>query len=206
MSTVWERIARAAHGDGYAATYAQRFREMAADGHDIHGEATFVQGVLAPPARVLDAGCGTGRIAIHLQQQGYVVVGIDVDESMLAQARTAAPDLDWRAADLATMDLRQSFELVLLAGNVIPLLEAETLRQVALRLAAHTAPGGHVVCGFGLSAEHLPAGCPPTPLAEVDAAFAEAGLVPVRRWAGWDRAAYAKDAGYVVTIHHRDGA
>ena len=57
------------------------------------------------------------------------------------------------------------------------------------------------MCGFGLDAAHLPGGCPVTPLADVDAAFAEAGLEPVDRFSTWDGAAYDESAGYVVTVH-----
>lgn len=206
MATRWERIARASVGEEYAAAYARRFGDLAAAGHDIHGEATFVTGLVAPPARVLDAGCGTGRIAVRLDQLGYRVVGVDVDATMLAQARAEAPRLDWRLGDLATFDAGEAFDVVLLAGNILPLLEPGTLPAVCERLAAHTAPGGLVVCGFGLEAEHLPGGCPVTPLAEVDEAMAAAGLVPVERYGTWDRGAFETGAGYVVTLHGRPGA
>jgi SAM-dependent methyltransferase len=182
--------------------YARRFRTLAERGQDIHGEAGFVSTWVDPPARVLDAGCGTGRIAVRLDELGYAVVGVDVDATMLREARAAAPGLDWREADLAAFDLGEQFDVVLLAGNVIPLLEPATLAATAERLAAHAVPGGLVVCGFGLDEDHLPGDCPVTPLVDVDAAFAEAGLAPVGRFATWDRAPY-DDGGYVVTVHRR---
>ena len=202
MTTRWERIARANNGEDYATAYAERFRVLAAQGEDIHGEAAFVQRLLDPPARVLDAGCGTGRITERLAELGYAVVGADVDLAMLEQARAAAPTLDWRQADLATMDLGERFDLVLLAGNIVPLLEPGTLGAVAERIAAHTTPGGWVACGFGLDSAHLPAGCAPTPLADHDAALAAAGLEPVARYATWDGEPY-DDGGYVITVHRR---
>ncbi|WP_193612810.1 class I SAM-dependent methyltransferase [Nocardioides lijunqiniae] len=200
--TLWQRIARETTGEDYAAAYARRFARMAERGQDVHGEAALVEALLAPPGRVLDAGCGTGRIAVRLHELGYAVVGTDVDASMLREARSAAPHLDWREADLASLDLGETFDLVLLAGNVIPLLEPATLTAAAERLAAHCVPGGLVVCGFGLDADHLPGDCPVTPLPDVDEAFAAAGLVPEERLATWDRAPY-DDGGYVVTVHRR---
>ncbi|HEU4811003.1 MAG TPA: class I SAM-dependent methyltransferase [Nocardioides sp.] len=199
--TRWQELARRAAGTDYARTYAQRFRQMAARGEDIHGEATFVTGLVEPPARVLDAGCGTGRIAVRLDELGYVVVGVDVDPTMLDVARTEAPGLDWRLGDLAEFDLGEEFDLVLLAGNIIPLLEPGTLASVCSRLAAHVAPGGRLVCGFGVDSAHLPPDCPVTPLAEVDAAMEAAGLEPVERFSSWDRAAFAESEGYVVSVH-----
>lgn len=199
--TRWQELARRAAGTDYARTYAQRFRAMAARGEDIHGEATFVTGLVEPPARVLDAGCGTGRIAVRLDELGYAVVGVDVDPTMLEVARAEAPELDWRLGDLATFDLGETFDLVLLAGNIIPLLEPGTLGPVCSRLAAHVAPGGLLVCGFGLDAGHLPDGCPVTPLAEVESSMRAAGLEPVERFSSWDRVAFAESEGYVVAVH-----
>jgi SAM-dependent methyltransferase len=201
--TRWERIARSTTGDDYATTYADRFRAMAARGEDIHGEATFVTRLLGPPARVLDAGCGTGRIAARLAELGYDVVGVDVDEVMLDVARAEGPGLDWRLADLATFDLGEQFDVVLLAGNILPLLEPGTLAEVCGRLAAHTMYSGNVVCGFGLDPAHLPRGCPVTPFAEVEAAMTAAGLVESGRFGTWDSGPFADGDGYVVTVHTR---
>ena len=199
--SLWERIARETTGDDYAERYAARFRAMAERGQDTHGEATFLTGLVGPSTSVLDAGCGTGRIAGRLAELGHDVVGLDVDATMLAVARRELPDLEWVGADLATFDLGRAFDVVLVAGNTIPLLEPGTLPAAAERLTAHLVPGGRLVCGFGLDAAHLPGDCPVTPLADVDAAFGAAGLEPVERWSTWDRATYDESAGYVVTVH-----
>jgi len=200
--SLWERIATETDGEAYATAYAERFRAMVAEGLDIHGEAGLVTGLAGPPpARVLDAGCGTGRISLYLASLGYDVVGVDVDASMLRVAEEEAPQLDWRVVDLATMDLGRVFDVVLVAGNVLPLLEPGTLDAVTRRLAAHTEAGGLVVCGFGLDDDHLPGDCPVTPLADIDAAFERAGLAAVQRWSSWDRDPWVDGAGYVVTLH-----
>ncbi len=199
--TRWERIATAGSGADYAERYAARFRQLAERGEDTHGEAAFVAHLVDPPASVLDAGCGTGRIAVHLTGLGYAVVGVDVDATMLDQARAAAPDLDWRLGDLATLDLDRTFDLVLVAGNTIPLLEPGTLERTCVRLAAHLAPGGRLVCGFGLDDDHLPGDCPVTPLDEVEAAMTAAGLRETGRFSTWERAPFDPADGYVVTVH-----
>jgi SAM-dependent methyltransferase len=200
--TRWERIARQVGGDDYADKYAARFRALAESGEDIHGEAAFVTGLVEPPACVLDAGCGTGRIAIRLSELGYDVTGVDVDATMLAHAQADAPSLDWRLADLSRLELGMTFDLVLLAGNTIPLLEPDTLEETCLRLAAHLEPTGRLVCGFGLDDAHLPLGCPVTPLPEVNRAMTSAGLREVELWSSWDRDPFdAGASGYVVTVH-----
>ena len=201
MTTRWERIARESAGEDYAVRYAERFRALAERGEDIHGEAAFVADLIPAPARVLDAGCGTGRVAVRLHELGYDVVGVDVDAAMLDQARAAAPGLDWRQADLATFDLGETFDVVLVAGNTIPLLEPGTLLEACERLSTHLVPGGVVVCGFGLDADHLPGDCPVTSLADVDTAFSVLGLEVVVRYGTWDHGPFEPGDGYAVSLY-----
>ena len=65
--------------------YQRQFDALAASGMDVHGEADFV--MRFAPATVLDAGCGSGRVAVELARRGCAVVGVDADASMLATAR-----------------------------------------------------------------------------------------------------------------------
>ena len=58
--------------------YDRRFEDLAAAGMDMHGEADLVASYA--PESVLDAGCGTGRVAIELSRRGHAVVGVDLDE------------------------------------------------------------------------------------------------------------------------------
>lgn len=199
----WQELTGGRSGEEYAA----RFDALAREGTDVHGEADLCAALAGPGARVLDAGCGTGRVAIRLAELGFDCVGVDADASMLAVARDRAPGLPWLEADLATLDVTvlgsAAFDLVVLAGNVVPLLAPGTLPAAVAGLAGVLRPGGLLVAGFGLDADHLPPGCPVTPLADHDEACAAAGLVPVERWSTWQRAAYDESEGYVVAVHRR---
>lgn len=200
----WRDVALAMAGEDYARAFAARFDQQAADGKDVHGEATFVEGLADPPARILDAGCGTGRVADRLASRGYTVAGVDVDDAMIAVARERRPDLTWSVAGLAELDLGETYDVVVLAGNVIPFVEPDALPEAARRLAAHTVPGGAVACGFGFDAAHLPSGSPVVPLEVYDEACEAAGLVLERRFGGWDRSPYAGPRiGYAVSVHRR---
>ena len=199
--TRWHELTGGSTGDDYAA----RFERLAASGQDMHGEATFCSGLLAPGGRVLDAGCGTGRVGIRLAELGHDVVGVDVDESMLAVARRTAPDLTWVTGDLADPPApvvqRAPYDLVVLAGNVVPLLAPGTLDDAVAALAALLAPGGVLVAGFGLDRQHLPPGCPVTPLADYHAATERAGLRPEHRFSSWDGQPPDPSEGYAVSVH-----
>jgi SAM-dependent methyltransferase len=194
----WSELA----GDQSGAAYAARIAAMAATGQDMHGEATFCSAIVTPPALVLDAGCGTGRVAIRLDELGYNCVGVDLDDSMLGVARHAAPDMRWLGGDLATLELGERFDLIVAAGNVIPLLAVDTLDAVVATLARHLGPKGTLVTGFGLDSAHLPPGCPITPLADFDTACVAADLTLHERYATWDRQIFdGEQAGYAVSVH-----
>ena len=201
--TRWQELTGGTSGRDYAA----RFEALAASGADVHGEAAFCTALLPPGARILDAGCGTGRVAIRLAAQGFDVVGLDVDESMLAVARDHDPTLTWVLGDLADLPPELAagppYDLVLLAGNVVPLLAPATLQSTVAALAGLLADDGRLVAGFGLDRSHLPPGCPVTPLEEYDAALASCGLHVVDRFSTWDAASYAPGAGYVVGVARR---
>jgi len=175
--------------------YQARFDRLAAAGTDVHGEADFV--CRFDPATVLDAGCGTGRVAIELARRGIEVVGVDVDPSMLATARQRAPALEWVESDLATLDLGRRFDVVVLAGNVPLFTPAGTQRALVAGCARHV--GRVLVAGFQLDRGYS--------LAEWDADCAAAGLSLVDRRATWDGDPYDGGA-YAVSVHQsgRSGA
>jgi SAM-dependent methyltransferase len=183
--------------------YAARFDELAATGADVHGEASFCAALLNAGARVLDAGCGTGRVGIRLAELGYDVTGVDLDDSMLAVARERAPQLRWLVGDLAILDLGEAFDLVLMAGNIVPLVAEGSEPAVVARMAAHVAAGGHLVAGFGLDRAHLPPAAAIVRLEDYDGWCAAAGLRPVHRFSTWDGSAYLEGAGYAVNVHTR---
>ncbi len=132
---------------------------------------------------------------------------MDVDESMLAVARRTAPDVEWIAGDLAALpddvEARAPYDLIVLAGNVIPLLAPGTLDSTVAGLAGLLALGGVLVAGFGLDKAHLPPRCPVTPLTEYDAATTAAGLRLTARHSTWDGAPFDEDEGYAVSVHRR---
>ncbi|MER5712262.1 class I SAM-dependent methyltransferase [Streptomyces sp. NPDC002122] len=189
--------------------YAERFAQLAESGHDIHGEATFCTALLKPAARVLDAGCGTGRIAIRLAELGHHCTGVDVDPSMLAVARRDAPTQEWLFGDLVRLDalgLDQGFDMALAAGNVIPLLAPGTEPMVVRQLAAALRSGGLLVTGMGLDAAHLPLPEPTVTLTEFDHWCTQAGLTLRQRYATWSGDPYYQGCGYAVSVHCRPAA
>ena len=60
-------------------------------GQDLAGEARLVDAMVDRGARILDAGCGPGRVGAELHARGHRVVGVDVDPMLIDAARTRPP-------------------------------------------------------------------------------------------------------------------
>ena len=194
MSRWWE-IGGAAKGD----VYDDRWRRMEARGEWVHGEADLVSWF--EPRSVLDAGCGTGRVAIELDRRAIDVVGVDIDPRMLDEARGKAPHVPWVLGDLTDVVIagpgqaQRLFDLVVMAGNVMVFVEGGTEAAVVANMAGHLAPGGRLLTGFRT-------GFTPLTFADYDRFAGDAGLVLENRWTTWDRQPY--DGGsYAVTVHRR---
>jgi SAM-dependent methyltransferase len=133
----------------HSARYIQRFKDMAAEGRDLDGEARFVDAMAARRSRILDAGCGPGRVGGALHKLGHQVVGVDLDPALVAAAERDHPGPEWRSGDLSQLDLPYRFDVVVVAGNVVTFLAPITRVPVLTRLKDHLCEGGRLVVGFG---------------------------------------------------------
>ena len=195
----WEERADIPRG----AEYDDRWAAKAARGESVHGEADLVDSLLPPGGSVLDAGCGTGRVAIELARRGRDVVGVDLDPAMLDLARSKAPDLTWIEGDLASTIVtdaagaQRQFDAAVAAGNVMIFLERGTEAAVVANIAEHLRPGGALVAGFQLSDGYMQ-------LHVYDALAQRNGLQLEARYSTWEGAPF-EGGDYAVSIHRRSG-
>jgi SAM-dependent methyltransferase len=179
--------------DGHSQWYVERFRQLAAEGADLAGEARLVDAVVAPGSRILDAGCGPGRVGAALHDRGHTVVGADVDPVLIAAAQEDHPGPRWFVEDLSTLDLdEEPFDAAVVAGNVMVFVAPGTEQQVLESLRRHIRSGGRIIVGFATDRE--------LELAVFDAAVAAAGLVLEQRFATWDLVPFSDDADFAVTF------
>jgi 2-polyprenyl-3-methyl-5-hydroxy-6-metoxy-1,4-benzoquinol methylase len=193
--TRWE--ARTTADPQHSHWYVERFRTMRANGADLAGEARLVDAMVTRGARVLDAGCGPGRVGSTLHALGHTVVGVDVDPILIDAARTDHPGPDWRVGDLAELDLPaagvpEPFDVVLCAGNVLTFVAEGTEAEVLRRFRAHLAPGGRAIVGFGASHGYA-----------YDRFFADvaaSGLVVDLTLATWDLRPFTPTSDFLVAV------
>lgn len=193
--SAWTRITET--NPEHSTWYAERFRSLAAAGEDLAGEARFVDAMVSRGARVLDAGCGSGRVGAFLAQAGHEVVGVDVDPVLIAAAEDDHPGPSWIVQDLAELDLPghgipEGFDAIVCAGNVMTFLAPSTRREVLHRMAAHLNPRGRAAIGFGAGRGYE--------FGEFFADAAAAGLERDLLLSTWDLRPFTDDDTFLVAV------
>jgi SAM-dependent methyltransferase len=181
----------------HSSWYVERFRSMAAAGRDLAGEARLLDAMVGRGARILDAGCGPGRVGAELARLGHDVVGVDVDPVLIAAAVEDHPGPRWIVEDLAELDMpahgiSEPFDAIVCAGNVMTFLAPSTRQEVLRRLRDHVHPEGRVVIGFGAGRGY-----------EFSAFLTDArqgGLEADLLLSTWDLRAWREDSDFLVAV------
>jgi len=159
-----------------------------------------VDAMLPRAARVLDAGCGQGRVGAELAARGHRVTGVDADAELINAARVDHPGQRWIAADLTDLDLSEHgdpepFDAAVMAGNVMLFVAEGTEEQILRRMTAHLRPDGFAVIGFAAGRGYE--------LPDFDRHAASAGLATEHRFATWDLRPWRSDSSFSVTVLRR---
>lgn len=189
-----------AENPDHSSWYIERFRALAAEGEDLDGEARLVDAMVPRGARILDAGCGPGRVGGALSRWGHDVVGVDVDPVLIEAAEEDHPGPTWLVGDLAQLDLPARgidapFDVIVCAGNVITFVPEGDRRPALEHMGRHLADDGRLAIGFG---DHRGYGFDEF-RADVDAA----GLVIDLELATWDLRPFRVGSGFLVALLRR---
>ncbi|NMM85855.1 SAM-dependent methyltransferase [Rhodococcus sp. SRB_17] len=194
----WEEIV--AVDSTHSTRYVERFRSMVAEGKDIVGEARLIDAMLGRGGRVLDAGCGPGRLGGYLHEAGHDVVGVDVDPVLIAAAEEDHSGPTWLVGDLAELDLparavAADFDVIVCAGNVVTFLAPSTRQTVLTRFTRHLSSTGRVVIGFGAGRDYEFSDF----LADAEAS----GLTVDLLLETWDLRPFTENSGFLVAVFSR---
>lgn len=192
---IW--LQRVAADPEHSHWYVERFRSLARAGEDLAGEARFVDAMVPRGARILDAGCGPGRLGGYLAAAGHDVVGVDIDPVLIAAAEQDHPGPRYLVGDLAELDLpargvAEPFDVIVLAGNVMTFLAPTTRGRVLSRVRAHLGPDGRAVIGFGAGRGYA--------FGQFLDDAAAARLTPDLLLSTWDLRPFTEDSDFLVAV------
>jgi SAM-dependent methyltransferase len=181
-------------------SYHQRFNDLVASGSDLAGEARLLDAMLPRRADVLDAGCGTGRVANALHRLEHRVVGVDRDAGLVAAAREWYPGTAYIVSDLLALTPKvlraagapEQFDLIALPGNVLVFVAPGTERAVLANLLRLLKPRGRIVAGFATDREYT--------VDQLDRDAAALGLITEHRFSTWDLEPWGPDADWAVSV------
>lgn len=182
---------------GHSHWYVERFRSMSRAGEDLTGEARLVDAMAPRGARILDAGCGPGRVGGALARAGHRVVGVDVDPVLIEAAEQDHPGPRWMVGDLAELDLpaaglREPFDVVVCAGNVMTFLAPSTRAEVLRRIRRHLRADGRAAIGFGADRGYA--------FEDFLADARRAALEPDLLLSSWDLRPLLEDSPFLVAL------
>ena len=105
----------------------------------------FVEATVPAPARLLDAGCGTGQYAAMFAARGYNVVAFDRSAQMLRVGQCSRPDIAFVLADLRLLPFEGRFDVVLARGVLNDLVKEDHLMAALRAVAVALDEGGKFI-------------------------------------------------------------
>ena len=166
-----------ANNPEHSAWYVKRFREMAANGADLVGEARLIDAMAARGSTILDAGCGPGRHAGYLHAAGHTVVGVDLDPVLIG------------------ITFREQMYFVFSAGNVMGFLHPETRLDALATIAGWLKPDGRAVIGYGAGRGY--------DFDDFVRDAATSGLLLKQAFSTWDLHLFTEESQFLVAVLHR---
>jgi len=192
----WNEIVK--NNPAHSINYANRWQMLAEQGHDIVGEARLIDAMAQRESRILDAGCGQGRLTGFLTERGHTVVGFDVDPVLIDIAKEANPDATFYVGDLSTDKIPESdFDLIVSAGNVMGFLAPEGRQPALNNLYRALKNGGRAVIAYGSGPGRS------WSFPEFFANAEAAGFVVEHKFSSWELDPYTDRSEFLVAVLRR---
>jgi SAM-dependent methyltransferase len=133
------------HFDDVADIYDETLPAHVAE-HYLAKRTRFVLSTCAPPARLLDVGCGTGALAERLAARGYEVTGLDPSPGMLDRLRARTPGIKAVQGSATQMPFGDGeFDLSLSVATMHHIADAAAVRSALTEMVRVVRPGGRVI-------------------------------------------------------------
>ncbi len=115
-------------------------------------DVAFCERIFDRPGKLVDLGCGTGRLCLHFAKRGFECVGVDLSPEMLARARenatAAGVSCEWRESNLVELQgvPEAEFDFAACLFSTLGMVRgAENRSAVLASVGRVLRPGGHFV-------------------------------------------------------------
>ena len=161
----------------------------------VHSEVLEAMQFLSP-GKALDLGCGQGRNALFLAQQGFDVTAVDQNELALEilQSIVEQEDLEMTVGlyDINSAALTQTYDLIV-STVVLMFLQADRIPAIIQNMQDQTNPGGYNLIVCAMDTEDYPCQVP------FSFTFKEGELADYYK--DWELIKYNENPGH---LHRRD--
>jgi SAM-dependent methyltransferase len=124
-------------------------------------EADFIEKTLrlAPHAKILDAPCGNGRLALELASRGYQPTGVDIASEFIDEARSKSAErqlnVSWKQGDMRDLPWPEEFDGAFCFGNSFGYLDDDGNRDFLRAVAGALKPGARFIVNTPMMVESL---------------------------------------------------
>ena len=117
LSTLGSKINLATYSGKKAVDYYSGYRTLQTN------EEIAITIHMMPPGKVLDVGCGAGRISRILAEMGFTVTGIDISPPMIEEAKRIGGDVEYQIGDVTNLKFGdETFDYVIFGFNGLDVL------------------------------------------------------------------------------------
>lgn len=186
--------------------YATKMKHHVLSGTDLEVDVRFVDMLSRRSARILDIGCGIGSAVNGLRSSGHEAFGVDPTPEVLIVAEElyesswfrnmAASDIS--PATLALAGLPETYDLILMSGNVPSFFSDDELAETFLQVEKLLKPSGIFVIGTTTAIQGGPV--------HQSRAAAATKLALTHRYADWHLSPFTSDSPWSVSVYSAAGS
>lgn len=123
-----------------------RFYDLEMEGY--LEDVIFYDSIIPENTQILELGCGSGRVGLHLSGENRQVTGVDISLSMLQKGRSLAQKkVHFLAMDMTRLAFTSPFDVIVIPYNTLNLLvDRDNILKCLNGCAQFLQPGGSLIC------------------------------------------------------------
>ena len=108
-------------------------------------EIDFYQHYFSLQSKILELGCGNGRLLIPFFQNGFNILGLETSQNMIKLAKIKYPSIPIIQGDLTNFKIDQKFDIIILPNNTYNLIDPKLLAGMFESISNHLNKNGIII-------------------------------------------------------------